>query len=84
MQAIGNYIIIEVIHEEIKSSGLLLTGEDKQNQRYRKGLILSVGTLIDSLKENDIIYYDFFAGHQMVLEGQAVQIISLRDIVVKI
>ena len=37
MKAVGKYIIIENISEEIKSkSGLIMTGDDVSKLRYRK------------------------------------------------
>ena len=37
MKAVNKYIIVEQIKEELKTnSGLLLTGDDKDNVRYNK------------------------------------------------
>ena len=42
MKAVGKYLIIENITEELKSnSGLIMTGEDMGNLRYRKSKVVS-------------------------------------------
>ena len=54
MQAIGKYIIIKTIEEEITTkSGLLLSSEETSKLRYRKGEVLNVGTDVSHLKEGD-------------------------------
>jgi len=83
MKAVGKYIIIEIVKEEVKtSSGLFLGEEDAKNQRYRKGIVLTVGKLVDEIKEGDKIYYDLHAGHTMLLDDKEVHIILERDVVI--
>jgi len=43
MKAIGKYIIVEAINEEVKtSSGLLMSGEEVNKLRYKKSKVISV------------------------------------------
>ena len=45
MKPIGKYVVIKTIEEELKtSSGLLLSAEDANQLRYKKGKIVAVGT----------------------------------------
>ena len=83
MKAIGKYIVIEEIKEKITTnSGILLTSDDSDKFRYKKGLVVIPGTDVDTVKEGDAIYYDKRAGHSMVLNENMVSIIKENDIVV--
>jgi len=83
MRAINKYIIIETISEEIKTdSGLLLTGDDANDFRYKKGIVVNPGTNVDTVNEGDIIYYDKSSGHSMILNERKYTIILERDVVV--
>lgn len=83
MKAVGKYIVLSEIEEKQKTeSGILLTSEDSNQLRYKKGLILIPGTDVEVVKEGNIIYYDRNAGHKMMLNEEIVTIISERDIVV--
>ena len=83
MKAIGKFIVIKPIEEELKTeSGLLLSAEDASSFRYRKGEVVTPGSAVDVIKSNDIIYFDRNAGHDMLLGNESVTIIQERDVVV--
>ena len=83
MKAVGKYIVITEIKEQHKTdSGILLTSDDSNQLRYKKGLVVIPGTDVDVVKEGDIIYYDKNAGHKMMLNEEVVTIIFERDIVI--
>ena len=83
MKAIGKNIAIQKIEEEIKTeSGLLLSNEDVKDFRYQKGKIILVGTEVDKLKKDDIIYYDTRQSYTLLIKGNQVTIIQERDVVV--
>ena len=42
------------------------------------------GILVDTIKENDLIYYDKAAGHSMLINDFVYTVISERDVVVVI
>ena len=68
MKAIGKHIVIEEIKEQITTnSGILLTSDDSDQFRYKKGLVVIPGTDVDTVKAGDNIYYDKRAGHSMIL-----------------
>ena len=50
--------------------------------RYQKGKVVKPGTLVDTIKEKDIIYYDKAAGHSMLINDFIYTVISERDVVV--
>ena len=83
MQTINKYIIIETIAEEIKTqSGLLLSGDDANQLRYKKGKVINPGTEVSVIKEGDVIYYDKSSGHSVVIQDKKYTIILERDVVV--
>lgn len=83
MKPIGKYIVIKTIEEEIKTkSGLLLSSEDANQLRYKKGLVVKPGSDVSVIKEKDNIYYDKRAGFSLLINEQIYTIIQERDVVV--
>jgi len=83
MKPIGKYIIIDSIDEEIETeSGLLLSANDQTDIRYKKGVVIEVGTDVDVISNDDRIYYDKRAGYTMVINGRQYTIIREVDVVV--
>ena len=65
MRAVGNYIILKEITENIvkTNGGLELAEKHREDTRYRKGIIISSGP--EMLKEKDQIVFDKVAGHDI-------------------
>jgi len=83
MRPIGKYIIINTIEEEMEtSSGILLSSEDANSFRYKKGKVVSSGTDVEVIHPDDIIYYDKNAGHTMMIKDTQYTIIREHDVVV--
>ena len=83
MKPIGKNIIIKTIEEEIKtSSGLLLSSEDANQLRYKKGVIIKSGTEVQVLDEGDLIFYDKRSGYSMIINDEPFTIIQEKDVVV--
>ena len=83
MKPIGKYLVIKKIKEELKtSSGLLLSNEDANNFRYKKGEVVESGTDISVINKGDLIYYDKAAGHEMFIKEEVYTVILERDVVV--
>ena len=83
MKPIGKNIIIQSIEEEIKTqSGLLLSSEDTNQLRYKKGTVVIQGTDVSVIKAKDTIYYDKRAGFTMLINNEPYTIIQEKDVVV--
>lgn len=83
MKAIGKNIVIKNIDEEIKTgSGLVLSGEDANQFRYKRGKVITPGTEVKSISEGDEIYYDKAQSYTMIISDQPFTIIQERDVVV--
>ena len=82
MQAINDYVIVDIIKEEPKKiSGLILTDKTDEDNRYKKASIISVGNLVEGVKEGDTIFYDKHAGHDIGYNDELYRVIRMRDIV---
>lgn len=84
MRAIGSYILIKPIEEQIKSQGIIITGDEAKTLRYKKAKVIKVGNEVSAVKEGDEIYYDRAAGNQLILQDTYCLVIRERDVVVSI
>ena len=81
MRAIGKYIILTPIREEVKTkSGIVVT--DTTDLRYSCGEIIEVGCDVESVYGGEVIYYDKHAGHIARIDDKDYTIILERDVVV--
>ena len=82
MKAVNYYIVVEKIKtEQKKVAGLILTEKTDADNRYIKAKIISVGNLVEGLKENDVVYFDRHAGHGITLEDKLYKVIQIGDVV---
>lgn len=83
MRAIGKNIVISNVDEEVKTaSGLVLSGEDTNQLRYKRGKVITPGTEVKSISEGDEIYYDKAQSYTMIINDEQFTIIQERDVVV--
>lgn len=83
LQPIGKYIVIKTIDEELKTeSGLILSGKDVDDMRYKRGLVIESGTDVPHIKKDDDIYYDKAHGFTMLIDDKQYTIIRESDVVV--
>ena len=82
MKAVNYYIIIDPIKEGPKKvGGLVLTDEVNEDNRYLKAKVISIGNLVEGIKEDDIIYYDKHAGHGIQHKDKFYGVIKQMDVV---
>ena len=83
MQAVNDYVIIDIIKEGPKKvGGFILTDETDETNRYKKANVISVGNLVEVVKTGDSIYYDAVAGHDIAYNDSMYRVIRARDIVI--
>lgn len=84
MKAVGKRLIIEKIKEGTTSTkgGLLLAESHKEDIRYVKARVVSVGDDVVGVKENDFIFYDKHNGHKIEPDKEIYYVIKLDDVVV--
>jgi co-chaperonin GroES (HSP10) len=85
MRPIGKYIVVRDIQETIKiESGLILSGEDTNQLRYKRAEVIAAGTDVSVIEEGDELYYDKVNSFTMLINDEQFTIISERDVVVVI
>lgn len=84
MKAIGKYIVITEIKEDLKKTtgGLLLAESHREDIRYRTAVVNSIGTSVSGIEEGDTIWYDRHAGHGIEIEDELFSVIQERDVVI--
>ena len=82
MKAVNQYIIVEKIKtEQKKVAGLIVTEDIDDDNRYIKAKAISVGNLVEGIKQEDIVYYDKHAGHGVQYKDILYQVIRSGDVV---
>jgi len=82
MKAVNNYIIIDMIkNEPTKVGGLILTEQTDEDNRYLKAKVVSIGNLVEGIKEGDTIHYDKHAGHGIQHKDKFYGVIKQMDVV---
>lgn len=82
MKAVNRYIIVDKIKLEPKKvAGLIMTDDTDADNRYIKAKIISCGNLVEVLKDNDIVYYDKHAGHDISFDDKLYRVIQDRDVI---
>ena len=83
MQAVNDYVIVDIIKEGPKKvGGLILTDDTDETNRYKKANVISVGNLVDVIKSGDVIFYDIASGHDISYGDTLYKVIRARDIVI--
>ena len=81
MKAVNYYLVVENIKEPKKVGGLLVTEEMDEDHRYNKAKVISVGNLVEGIKENDIVFYDKHTGHSIQYKDILYYVIKIGDVV---
>jgi co-chaperonin GroES (HSP10) len=82
MKAINHYVVVDKIKtEQKKIAGLIMTEDLDEDNRYIKASVVSVGNLVEGIKDNDVVYYDKHAGHGVQFEDKLYFVIKASDIV---
>jgi len=82
MKAVNHYLVIERIKDEPKTvGGLILTDQTDEDNRYAKAKVISIGNIVEGIKEDDVIYYDKHAGHGIQHKDKFYHVIKQMDVV---
>jgi co-chaperonin GroES (HSP10) len=84
MRAVGKYIIIEKDNKTTKKTngGLILDESNREDIRYRKAIVINVGSEVIAIKEKDEIYYDRHAGFGVEIGEDEFKVIKEQDVVI--
>ena len=82
MKAVNHYLVIERIKDEpTVVGGLILTEQTDEDNRYLRAKVISVGNLVEGIKEDDTIHYDKHAGHGIQHKDTFYHVIKQQDVV---
>ena len=82
MKAVNHYIIVEKIKQGPKTvGGLILTEDIDADNRYVKDTVISLGNLVEGVKNNDVVFYDKHAGHGVQYKETLYHVIRSGDVV---
>ena len=83
MKAVNHYVVVDKVNSTVerKVSGLIISEEDDQENRSFKGKVISVGNLVEVIKEDDVVWYDRHAGHGIEFDNKFYFVIKAGDIV---
>ena len=81
MKAVNYYLVVENIKESKKIGGLEVTDDLDEDNRYTKAKVISIGNLVEGIKESDVVYYDKHAGHSMQHNVILYYVIKIGDVV---
>ena len=85
MKALGSYIVLKREKEEVKKkSGLIMTELTESDIRYKLAEIISVGDSVVGLEKGDKVYYDFVAASPVRIEGEKLEVVHDRQVVMKL
>jgi co-chaperonin GroES (HSP10) len=85
MKPIGKYIVVKDVQESVKTeSGLILSGEDTNQLRYKRAEVIAPGSDVSVIDKGDELYYDKAHSFTMLINDEQFTIISERDVVVVI
>ena len=82
MKAIIRYIVVDKIKVEPKMvAGLIMTDDTDSDNRYLRAKIISTGNLVEGLKDDDVVFYDKHAGHDISWKDSLYRVIRDQDVV---
>jgi len=61
---------------------LLLSDKLREDIRYKKGIVKSVGELVQGVKTGDELYYDKHAGFNVEVDEDIFLVIKQQDVVI--
>ena len=84
MKAIGKNLIVKTSKQGIPETkgGLFLAEKQREDIRYTEGVIVSAGSDITGIKENDVIYFDKNNSHQIEIRKEIYTVVHVNHVVV--
>jgi len=84
MKAIGKNLIVNVTKQGISETkgGLLLAEKQREDIRYQEGVVISAGSEVVGIKENDVIYFDKNNSHQIEIKKDIHTVVNMNSVVV--
>ncbi len=84
MKAIGDNLVIQPLEQGVEETkgGLLLAHSQREDIRFNKAKVISVGKDVRGVKNKDLIYFDQHGASKIEINKNIYHVIKLRDVVV--
>jgi len=84
MKAIGRNLLVNMTRVGVSETkgGLLLGEKQREDIRYTEGTVLSVGSDVIGINENDLIYFDKNNSHQILIGQELYNVVRMDHVVV--
>ena len=84
MKAIGRNLLVNMTRVGVSETkgGLLLGEKQREDIRYTEGTVLSVGSDVVGINENDLIYFDKNNSHQILIGQELYNVVRMDHVVV--
>ena len=84
MKAIGRNLLVNMTRVGVSETkgGLLLVEKQREDIRYTEGTVLSVGSDVVGINENDLIYFDKNNSHQILIGQELYNVVRMDHVVV--
>ena len=81
MKATGENVILTHIHEKILAkSGLDLSNELVNEQKFYRGTVLAIGDKVQNIVVGDTVWYDITRSNRIMYHGDDLQIVNYQNI----
>jgi co-chaperonin GroES (HSP10) len=84
MKAIGRNLLVNMTRVGVSETkgGLLLGEKQREDIRYAEGTVLSVGSDVVGINEQDLIYFDKNNSHQILIGQELYNVVRMDHVVV--
>ena len=84
MKAIGRNLLVNMTRVGVSETkgGLLLGEKQREDIRYTEGTVLSVGSDVVGINENDLIHFDKNNSHQILIGQELYNVVRMDHVVV--
>ena len=84
MKAIGRNLLVNMTKVGVSETkgGLLLGEKQREDIRYAEGTVLSVGSDVVGINEQDLIYFDKNNSHQIEIKKDIYGVVRMDHVVV--
>ena len=83
MKALGNYVVVKPVSEQIESKGVLLSANSEKNVTNLPGVVITVGNGVKDLQEGDKVYYKKVAASAIRVGEEVYDIMEQNHVVLK-
>lgn len=82
MKTVLNKILVEPSGKSVVENEIGLISSSDKDSVFKEGTVLSVGNLVENVKEGDTVIYDKHRSHNIIIDGKDVIVMEINCIFV--